>query len=206
MTIVGKFKGVSLALALGATTLITAPAEARGLGGGLAAGLLGGIALGMIASAASAQAAQAPVYIVEPSEAPMIEEVEQINRPTRSLRRAPVTPAPRRSSEQKARREAPPPRTASQGGLVSASAADSCRSSLLAAGRRYGRVLRAEATPAGASSQGSDGSTTIPINVRIEYAKESGTVVRQARVACRVRANGEVVAFRALQGSVVASR
>jgi hypothetical protein len=79
-----------------------------------------------------------------------------------------------------------------------AAAVDSCRARLLAATRALGSV-RVTASPAGSAIRGPDGSVTIPIKTRIEYGRRGGTEVRQARVACRVDAEGKVVAVQSPQ-------
>jgi hypothetical protein len=71
-------------------------------------------------------------------------------------------------------------------------AVESCSRSLAAASRPYGG-LSVSASPAGPAVRGGDGSVTVPLHTRVEYA---GSPERSARVACRLDAGGRVVALR----------
>jgi hypothetical protein len=70
-----------------------------------------------------------------------------------------------------------------------------CRSSVMTAALPYG-AIRVEAVSAGQARPMPDGGLSAPIEVRVVYARANARQVRQSRVACRLNANGAVVALR----------
>jgi hypothetical protein len=70
-----------------------------------------------------------------------------------------------------------------------------CRDTIIAAARPHG-VLHVDAASAGLLEQGRNGEMVAPIDVRIVYAREGGSELKQSRVTCRLNAQGRVVGLR----------
>ncbi|WP_095089592.1 hypothetical protein [Mesorhizobium sophorae] len=68
-----------------------------------------------------------------------------------------------------------------------------CRQAIMSAAKPLGAV-RVYAASAGTLRRHRRGALTAPIEVRIDYARQGGIEVRQARVGCRLDAAGQVVA------------
>ena len=68
-----------------------------------------------------------------------------------------------------------------------------CRNAIVSAAAPLGAV-RVRAASAGPVSRQGRGAVTAPIAVRIEYARQGGIQVRQAKVRCRLDAAGRVIA------------
>lgn len=68
-----------------------------------------------------------------------------------------------------------------------------CRQAIMSAAKPLGAV-RVHAASAGTLRRHRRGALTAPIEVRIDYARQGGIEVRQARVGCRLDAAGQVVA------------
>jgi len=162
------------------------PAEARGLGGGFLPGLVGGLAFGAIAASAARAAQPSNSYYTdlpaEPDGPEYLEEVQPETR-VRSLPRvvAPVRRLPRDRGDH----------------LAGASALqiESCRNQLASSSRSLGAVA-VHVTGAGRELRGRNGVVSIPLDARIEYARNGTSQVKQARVTCQVTRNGQVAAFR----------
>jgi hypothetical protein len=69
-----------------------------------------------------------------------------------------------------------------------------CRNAIVSAAVPLGAV-RVRASSAGPVSRQRRGALTAPIRVRIDYARQSGLQVRQAKVRCRLDASGTVIAI-----------
>ncbi|UVK37853.1 helicase [Mesorhizobium sp. AR10] len=70
-----------------------------------------------------------------------------------------------------------------------------CRQAIMSAATPLGAV-RVDAASAGPVRRHRRGALTAPIEVRIDYARQGGIEVRQARVVCRLDAAGRVVAVK----------
>jgi hypothetical protein len=68
-----------------------------------------------------------------------------------------------------------------------------CRQAIESAATSLGAV-RVHAASAGPLSRQRRGALTAPIHVRIDYARQGGIEVRQARISCRLDAAGRVIA------------
>jgi hypothetical protein len=68
-----------------------------------------------------------------------------------------------------------------------------CRNAIVSAAAPLGAV-RVRAASAGPVSRQRHGAVTAPIEVRIEYARQGGIQLRQAKVRCRLDAAGRVIA------------
>lgn len=162
------------------------PAEARGLRGAFLPGLIGGLAFGSIlASAARAAPATNAYYADLPAQVDEPEYLDETHQEPR-IRRLP--------------REVPPERRLPQdymGRSVRASAQqiESCRSELASTSRPLGAVAVA-VRGAGPEVRGRSGVLSIPLDARIEYARNGTKQVKQARVTCQIARDGQVAAFR----------
>jgi hypothetical protein len=163
----------------------TIPVEAQGLRTGFLSSLIGGVALG--AFAASARSAQNPAmaYGAElPVEVDGAEFWQEEQPRILAPAAAPVRQQARRPS---ARRQEP-------AGRASSAQIESCRRQIASSSRPLGAVA-VQATSAGPTIRDRNGALLVPLNARIEYARNGMRQVRQARVNCQVR-DGQVVAFR----------
>lgn len=70
-----------------------------------------------------------------------------------------------------------------------------CRQAIMSAATPLG-ALRVHVVSAGPLRRHRRGALTAPIEVRIDYARQGGIEVRQARVGCRLDAAGKVVAVK----------
>lgn len=70
-----------------------------------------------------------------------------------------------------------------------------CRQAIMSAATPLG-ALRVHVVSAGSLRRHRRGALTAPIEVRIDYARQGGIEVRQARVGCRLDAAGTVVAVK----------
>jgi hypothetical protein len=70
-----------------------------------------------------------------------------------------------------------------------------CRTSIIQAALPYGAV-RVDAAGAGLPNRTRDGGLSAPLEVRVEYARARARQIRQARISCRINADGVVVALR----------
>lgn len=70
-----------------------------------------------------------------------------------------------------------------------------CRQAIMSAATPLG-ALRVHVASAGSLRRHRRGALTAPIEVRIDYARQGGIEVRQARVGCRLDAAGTVVAVK----------
>jgi hypothetical protein len=68
-----------------------------------------------------------------------------------------------------------------------------CRSAIVSAATPHGAVL-VQAVSAGPLSRQPRGALSAPVEVRIDYARQGGIEVRQARIRCRLDAAGRVIA------------
>jgi hypothetical protein len=174
------------------TTIVTAgllasslPAQARGLRGAFLPGFIGGLAFGAIAASVARASQPANAYYADiPAEADGPEYWEENKSETRirSLPRAkPVRSLPK----------------ARVGHVAEASAlqVERCRDQLTSSSRPLGAIA-VEARGAGPEVRGRDGIVSIPLDARIEYARNGTREVKQARVTCQVTRDGQVVAFR----------
>jgi len=160
------------------------PAEARGLRGAFLPGLIGGLAFGSImASAARAAPATSAYYADVPAQVDEPEYLEETDQEPR-IRRLPREVLPERRLSYTDR-------------SVSASAqqVESCRKELASTSRPLGAVAVA-VRGAGPEVRGRSGVMSIPLNARIEYARNGTMQVKQARVTCQITRDGQVAAFR----------
>ncbi len=70
-----------------------------------------------------------------------------------------------------------------------------CRDSIVAAARPLG-VVHVDAAGLGPVQARRDGGRSLPVNVRIVYARQGGHEVRQSRITCRLDRRGVVLALR----------
>ncbi len=70
-----------------------------------------------------------------------------------------------------------------------------CRDSIVAAARPLG-VVHVDAAGLGPVQARRDGVRSLPVNVRIVYARQGGHEVRQSRITCRLDRRGVVLALR----------
>jgi hypothetical protein len=70
-----------------------------------------------------------------------------------------------------------------------------CRQAIMSAATPLG-ALRVHVISAGPLRRHRRGTLTAPIEVRIDYARQGGIEVRQARIGCRLDAAGRVVAVK----------
>ena len=174
----------------------TAPAKAfffpgQSRGAAITA-LVGGLALGALAAQA-----RGPGQGHGPGVIWLPEEIEDGASQRKVRRAAPLkprreaghlsSPAPKRATLPRASSRVTADRTA-PGPIVQA-----CRQTLLASSRSYGGT-KATAVSAGPLSRSKQG-TAAPINARLEFARQGGTEVREAKVLCRLNAHGRVVAL-----------
>ena len=168
-------------LGLGVMTA-AAPAQAGGLGTGFLAGLIGGAALGALGAPAYGYQGDgygfsgvpadlgAPVYVDAP---------RSVRRPSRRGREQPG-----RSSTPRLDRAA---RYSSE--------IARCRELLRSRARELGAV-NVTVSSAGSEVRGRHGGVELPLNARIEYARNGKKQVRQAHVRCSMNTDGQVVALR----------
>jgi hypothetical protein len=161
------------------------PVEAQGLRTGFLSSLIGGVALG--AFAASARSAQNPPMEYG-AEFPVAVDGAEFWQEEQPRILAPG-PAPVR---QQARR--PSARRPEPAGRASSAQIESCRRQIASSSRPLGAVA-VQATSAGPAVRDRNGALLVPLDARIEYARNGMRQVRQARVNCQVR-GGQVVAFR----------
>jgi hypothetical protein len=172
------------------TTIVTAgllasslPAQARGLRGAFLPGFIGGLAFGAPAASVARAPQPANAYYADvPAEADGPEYWEENKSEIRSpLRAKPVRSLPK----------------ARVGHVAEASAlqVERCRNQLTSSSRPLGAIA-VEARGAGPEVRGRDGIVSIPLDARIEYARNGTREVKQARVTCQVTRDGQVVAFR----------
>jgi len=161
------------------------PAEARGLGGVFLPGLIGGLAFGAIAASAAhaAQPANAfyadlppdadgPAYLEEPHPEPRVRTLP------RSIGARPL-----------------PQGRAGYVAGASAPEIERCRNELASSSRPLGAIV-VQVRGVGPEVRGRNGITSIPLDARIEYARNGARQVKQAHVTCQVTRNGQVAAFR----------
>jgi hypothetical protein len=174
----------------------TAPAEAfffpgQSRGAAITA-LVGGLALGALAAQAQSTGQGRPGVTWLPDE---LEDDA-----SRQVRRAP----PRKAKVSKptqvskaAAKWATLPAASSRAGSAqpaSGSIVQACRQTLLASSRPYGGT-KASAVSGGPVSRTEQG-TDAPINARLEFARQGGTEVREAKLLCRLDGKGRVVTLR----------
>ena len=83
-------------------------------------------------------------------------------------------------------------------------AVELCRETLLATAAPY-RVAQVEAVRAGPVRQAGRGITTVPINVRVTYVSGHISEVKQARIACWLNRQEEVVELRGNGDRIITS-
>jgi hypothetical protein len=83
-------------------------------------------------------------------------------------------------------------------------AVELCRETLLATAAPY-RVAQVEAVRAGPVRQAGRGITSVPINVRVTYVSGHITEVKQARIACWLNRQEEVVELRGNGDRIITS-
>jgi hypothetical protein len=77
---------------------------------------------------------------------------------------------------------------------ASSDAVEKCGDSLTAQARRLGSE-EVRVSSAGPEVRSPDGGVAVPINARIEYARDGKKQVRQARITCRIDKEGRVVSL-----------
>jgi hypothetical protein len=160
------------------------PAEARGLSGAFLPGLIGGLAFGAIAASAARAAQPTNAYYADlPAEVDGPQYLEETH-PEPRVRTLPRSIGVRHL----------PGRVGHVAG-ASAPQIESCRNELASSSRPLGAVA-VQVRGAGPEIRGRNGVTSIPLDARIEYARNGTTQVKQARVTCQVSRNGQVAAFR----------
>ena len=180
-----KLQTISAAAVLAASTIVAAPAEA-GSFGLRGSGLIGGLALGLLAaSAARGQGTSSQYEVYE------LPQEEVLEREVRIRRVEPRQPRQVRASRPP--QVAPQRQTAGTGNW--AAVVRSCGESLADATRPYGNTRVVLATT-GEPKRGRDGSLSAPVDARLEYTRQGGREVRQARVTCRADARGRIVSYR----------
>jgi predicted component of type VI protein secretion system len=70
-----------------------------------------------------------------------------------------------------------------------------CRDAIIAAARPHG-VLHVDAASAGRMQPQRNGQTAAPLEIRIVYARDGGTELRESSVSCILNGRGEVVSLR----------
>jgi hypothetical protein len=70
-----------------------------------------------------------------------------------------------------------------------------CRDSIIAAARPHG-VIHVDASSAGRMLHQRDGEWIAPLEVRVVYARQGGSELKQSRVSCHLNGSGTVVALR----------
>jgi hypothetical protein len=70
-----------------------------------------------------------------------------------------------------------------------------CRDAIIAAARPHG-VIHVDAASAGRMQSQGNGQIAAPLEIRIVYARDGGTELRQSRVSCLLNGRGEVVSLR----------
>jgi len=159
------------------------PAEARGLSGAFLPGLIGGLAFGAIAASAAHAAQPANAYYSDlPAEVDDPVYLEE-TRPRTRLRTLPRDVGVR------------PQGRAGHVPGASALHIESCRNELASTSRPLGAVA-VQVRGAGPEVRGRNGVMSIPLDARIEYARNGTRQVKQAHVTCQVTRNGQVAAFR----------
>jgi hypothetical protein len=124
--------------------------------------------------------------------------VEEIGPEIRPLRQRRLQPQPRRVSIQRPRPVVRRSAEANQrrSSVVRRSAeATKCAEVLEARARELG-AIDVKVSSAGSEVRGRDGARVLPVNARIEYARNGLRQVRQAQVGCRVNTEGQVVELR----------
>ena len=182
MTLEPNIRRVAVAAAFSTALLASAmPAQAQSVGRGFLAGLVGGMALGAFAAAAQAQHQPRPILATVPAVAYAPEFVA----PETQVRRR---VAPRAGRLQRAQRV---PQRPASGGEASSRAFAKCGNILEARARPLGAV-DVSVSSAGGEVRARDGWVVLPIDARIEYARNGMRQVRQARVTCRMNTDGQV--------------
>ena len=188
MTVGSKIKKAGIVVTLGAGVLATAvPAQAGGLERGLLAGLIGGMALGALAASAQAHQQTAPILVTVPADLGSPEALPEARPQVRTLRRGP-------GRQQTRARRVIAPRAVREARAPSAAVAR-CGGYLAARARPLGSE-EVSVSSAGPELRSSDGAIVLPINARVEYARNGMRQVRQARVTCRVNSDGTVAGLR----------